>query len=73
MGGGEIISLNKVITLLEELTGKTMKLDRQAARPGDQKHTAACIDKARAVLGYNPTTSVRDGLTAQIAWQHAQA
>ena len=73
VGGGEIISLNAVITLLEELTGETMKLDRQAARPGDQKHTAACVDKARELLGYNPTTSVRDGLSAQIAWQKANA
>lgn len=73
VGGGEIISLNAVRQILEELMGKKIEVDRKPPRPGDQKHTAANIDKARRLLGYNPTTKVYDGLKAQIAWQEATA
>lgn len=68
IGGGEVISLINVIKLLEELTGKTAIIEHKPARPGDQKHTAADTTKARAVLGYNPVTPVREGLEAQVAW-----
>jgi len=72
VGGGEIVSLNKVIAILEELTGKKAKIERKAPRPGDQKHTAANIDKISKTLGYNPTTRVVDGLSAQVEWQKKQ-
>lgn len=68
VGGGEIISLNAVVKLLEELTGKKALIERKPARPGDQKHTAANIEKARRLLGYQPTTPVREGLAAEVAW-----
>jgi nucleoside-diphosphate-sugar epimerase len=68
VGGGEIISLNDVVKLLEELTGRKAVIDRKPARPGDQKHTSANIEKARRFLGYNPVTPVRDGLKAEVAW-----
>lgn len=68
VGGGQIISLNDVVKLLEELTGKKARIERRPARPGDQKHTAANIEKARRLLGYHPKTTVREGLTAEVAW-----
>lgn len=37
-------------------------------RLGDQLQTTAIIDKARKLLGYNPNTSLKDGLTAQVHW-----
>lgn len=69
VGGGEIVSLNQVIGLLQELVGEEAVIERLPARPGDQKHTSACIDKAKKLLGYSPATSVREGLAAQVAWQ----
>ncbi len=69
VGGGEILSLNEVIRLLEEITGRSIVPDRRPARPGDQKHTAANIDKARRILGYEPITRVKEGLKAQVEWQ----
>lgn len=69
VGGGEIVSLNEVIRRLETLTGKSIRIDRKPPRPGDQKHTAANIDKARRLLGYNPVTPVTEGLKAQVEWQ----
>ena len=37
-------------------------------RPGDVRHSLADIGKARTLLGYAPTHSVRSGLAAAIAW-----
>lgn len=72
VGGGEIVSLNAVIQQLEQLTGRTAVIERKAPRPGDQKHTAANIDKAKRLLGYQPTTPYSVGLAAQVAWQKKQ-
>ena len=69
VGGGEIVSLNQMIALLEEMTGHKLAIQRQPARPGDQKHTAANISRIAAALGYRPATPVRKGLEAQLAWQ----
>jgi len=69
VGGGETVSLNQVIRLLEELTGRRLRLDRRPPRPGDQQHTAADVAKARRLLGYHPATRVADGLRAQVEWQ----
>lgn len=69
VGGGEIVSLNDVIRQLEELTGRRAVIERKPPRPGDQKHTAANIDKARRLLGYQPATPYRVGLAAQVEWQ----
>lgn len=71
VGGGEIVSLNHVCAIIEELLEQEIIIERKPPRPGDQKHTAACIDKARRLLGYAPVTSVRDGLKAQIEWQRS--
>ncbi len=37
-------------------------------RPGDVRHSLACIDEARAVLGYNPGIPLGDGIGWYISW-----
>ncbi|MCX6995771.1 MAG: GDP-mannose 4,6-dehydratase [Kiritimatiellaeota bacterium] len=69
VGGGEIVALNRIIRMLEEITGRSVRLARQPPRPGDQTHTSANIEKARRLLGYHPGTPLADGLRAQVAWQ----
>lgn len=73
---GEIFNLGTDVTattgeglaLVEELMGKKANIKRTSPRTGDQKETAANIDKIRHVLGYEPTTTLRDGLARQIEW-----
>jgi nucleoside-diphosphate-sugar epimerase len=71
IGGGEIVSLNGVIARLEKLTGRKAKIERKPPRPGDQTHTAANIEKAKRLLGYQPVTPFDEGIAAQVAWQSA--
>jgi len=42
-------------------------------RKGDVRHSLADIGKARSLLGYEPTHTLRDGLHQVAAWYAAQA
>lgn len=69
IGGGEEISVNQVIHLLEDILGKKANTIYGPARPGDQKQTAADIHKANTLLGYLPTVTIEQGLRYQVEWQ----
>lgn len=69
IGGGEEVTVNQVLEILEELSGKRAHTTHGPRRAGDQRRTVADISKARRLLGYAPATSVIDGLRAQLAWQ----
>lgn len=56
------------IETVELLTGKKIQFIMLPPRAGDQSATKAVIDKAKRLLNYNPTTSFREGVTAQIKW-----
>jgi len=56
------------IKTVEALTGKKINFEMLPPRTGDQLSTKAVIDKAKQILGYNPTTSLRDGILQQINW-----
>jgi UDP-glucuronate 4-epimerase len=56
------------VRLIGEVTGKEPVLDRQPMQPGDVLVTYADVTKARARLGYDPRTSVREGLECFVRW-----
>lgn len=60
------------IAVVEDLLQKKIRIEHKPARPGDQSRTKANIDKARKLLGYNPTTGLKEGLEAQLAWFKSQ-
>lgn len=69
IGGGEPISMNRALALLEEHTGRRAIRQYGPARLGDQRHTLADIAKARRDLGYSPRVDPAIGLLAQVDWQ----
>jgi nucleoside-diphosphate-sugar epimerase len=73
IGGGEVRDLNWVIATIERLTGRPAVIERQPARVGDQQHTKADIRRAQAVLGYEPTMPLEEGLRRQVEWQRGLA
>lgn len=68
IGGGRTISLNEAIAIIAAHLGVEPLIRTEPARPGDQRHTSADIGRARAALGYEPTTDPDDGLGRQVAW-----
>ncbi len=69
IGGGEAVSLNEVLAKLERIAGKKFTVNRQPARPGDQKSTFADTTKLRTELKWEPKTTLDEGLRAQFEWQ----
>lgn len=58
----------EAIDTVEEVIGKPARIATAPRRPGDQLKTHANIEKARRLLGYNPTTTLREGVEAMVAW-----
>lgn len=73
VGGSEEVSANQVIALLEDITGNTALVQHGPARPGEQRRALADTRRAQQELGFRTRTSLRDGLTAQVAWQREHA
>ncbi|MCC6453661.1 MAG: NAD-dependent epimerase/dehydratase family protein [Caldilineaceae bacterium] len=69
IGGGEEVTVNQVLEMLQELSGIKAHTTHGPSRAGDQRRTAADITKARERLGYAPQTTLLEGLRAQLAWQ----
>jgi len=68
LGGGSRISLNEVLTLATELTGKKPLIEYRENLKGDVRGTAADIAKARRELNYRPVVTLAEGLQRQWKW-----
>jgi UDP-glucuronate 4-epimerase len=68
LGTDTTITTGEGIKIVEEITGRQARIVRVPQRAGDQLKTQANIEKVRRILGYNPTTTPREGLKAQVAW-----
>ncbi|MBI3817882.1 MAG: SDR family oxidoreductase [Planctomycetes bacterium] len=69
---GSAISLNGLVRALGGITGKNIKISYGPPRTGDIKHSLANIDRARRVLGYEPSVDFRDGLSRTLQWYRTQ-
>lgn len=69
IGGGSRVTLNQVLTTLGDVMGESPIIERQEAQAGDVRHTWADTSAAETALGWKARTSLREGLTAQVAWQ----
>ena len=59
--GGQI-SLNDMVGMLENISGKRVKVSHGPERPGDVRHSKANIRKAETLLGYEPKVRFKEGL-----------
>ena len=68
LGGGSRVTLNKVLSTLEEISGLAVRREELPLAPGDPKHTGASINLARERLAWEPRVGLRDGLKKQWEW-----
>ncbi len=68
IGGGSRVSMNDVLEIVAKATGKTLDVRREPAQKGDMRDTFADTSRARADLGFAPTTSLADGIRAEASW-----
>ncbi len=70
IGSDREITTGEGIAIVEEIIGKKATFQQMPKRPGDQLQTRANIEKAGRILGYEPSTSMREGLQEHVAWCH---
>lgn len=68
VGVGEQFTLNRTIELLNQVFGREVKPQYAAPRAGDVRDSLANIDKARALLGYQPQVRYEEGLRRTVEW-----
>ena len=55
-------SIEKLVSILNEISAKENPVVHADARAGEVKHSRANIEKAQKILGYNPQTDFKEGL-----------
>jgi nucleoside-diphosphate-sugar epimerase len=58
----------EAIETVENVIGQKARIETAPRRPGDQLRTHANIEKARRVLNYDPSTTLREGVEQMVAW-----
>ncbi|MCB8982727.1 MAG: NAD-dependent epimerase/dehydratase family protein [Ardenticatenaceae bacterium] len=70
---GQGNSLVNMAHYIGETLGVTPNMTIKPARVGEVTHYVANIGKARALLDYTPTTSLREGIQRSVAWSQEWA
>lgn len=68
LGESATTRLDRLIELIGAALKKTPIIERKPMQPGDVQRTNADIGKARALLGYKPTTKVEEGIPKFVRW-----
>jgi UDP-glucose 4-epimerase len=68
LASGVETSLNALVSLLAEATGREPAVRQEAPRPGEILRNYSLIDKAQERLGYAPATELREGLRRTYEW-----
>ena len=68
IGTGERWTLNRVLTVLQSITGTKLEATYEPSRAGDILHSQADVTLARQVLGYEPQVPFEDGLRKTVEW-----
>jgi nucleoside-diphosphate-sugar epimerase len=68
IGGGSRVTLNHVLDLVGQVTGKAVTIHREPDQKGDMRHTYADTSLARRDLNFAPAVSLESGLEQQYRW-----
>jgi nucleoside-diphosphate-sugar epimerase len=68
VGGGDRVPLNRVLGLIEEVTGRRLAVVREEAQKGDMRDTFADTTAARRDLGFRSTRTLPEGLGLEWDW-----
>jgi len=68
LGGTQTVSLQELVETIERVVGKPAIIERRPLQLGDVPVTYANVDRARAALGYTPTTPPAIGIARYWDW-----
>jgi UDP-N-acetylglucosamine 4-epimerase len=69
---GEQTTLNEMVSILKDVSGKNIDAVHGPERPGDVKHSKADISKIQNLLGYKPTVLFKGGLAEVYKWYRGE-
>ncbi len=72
LGGHEVITMNALIALLEELTGKKAVIVLDPPNSADMLTSWADVSKARELLGWEPQVNLQEGVQRVVEWYRAE-
>ncbi len=72
LGGHEVITINGLVELVEELTGKKANVQYGPPNLADMFMNQANVTKARELLGWNPQVELHEGIRNLIDWYYAE-
>jgi nucleoside-diphosphate-sugar epimerase len=72
VSGGSRVTVNEVLELVAEFTGRTGWWEHVGTEPGDPRHTGGDASLARTELGYQPEVSLTGGLQEQVEWMRRE-
>ena len=67
VGGGNPIRIDKLIELIQQISGAHLNVKLAESQAGDPASTSADSSKIYSILGWTKTTMLEDGLRSQIA------
>ncbi|MCX7625566.1 MAG: GDP-mannose 4,6-dehydratase [Candidatus Sumerlaeaceae bacterium] len=65
IGGGSRVSMNEVIEVVADITGRRPRVIRTQREKGDVTHTGADVSRAKQDLGFIPKVRIKEGLAAE--------
>lgn len=68
LGNSQTVTLNEFIAVVEKVVGKKAVINPMPVQAGDVPRTFADSAKSRRVLGYNPQTSIEQGMEKTAKW-----
>ncbi len=72
VGGGSRVSVNEALEHIASFAERPLDVRHVEFERGDVRNTGADTTRARRDLGFDPTTSVEEGLRAEFEWTQAQ-
>ena len=69
---GDQTTLNQMVHILQQITGKSLEPIYGPERPGDVKHSKASISKIKEQLNYQPRQRFEKGLGLSLDWYRKQ-
>jgi len=72
LGGEHSATLAEMIAAVGRVVGREPVVQRESMQPGDVDRTWADLARAKAELGFAPTTGLEDGMRRQWAWIQEQ-
>ncbi len=72
LGGHEVITINNLITLIEDVVGKGAEVRHGPPNPADMFTNWADVSKAGDLLGWEPQYDMRAGVEKLVEWYNAE-